>query len=159
MKHSCTRGWLNISPWFFAAHQAAARPWHSLAHWELCLIWRYVIGHVRVPKTLTFKMRPSAQPLLWKWVFICMRIEKHFRIKGWALNLVLIQRPGGTRKWPISKVEEISLAFFGFLQSQFSIWPKEHCHLTKSSACKAQEVNVQGARLDGCMGTSFQTTV
>ena len=25
-----------------------------------------VIGHFRVPKTLTFKMRPSAQPFLWK---------------------------------------------------------------------------------------------
>ena len=28
----------------------------------LCLI-----GHFRVPKTLTFKMRPSVQPFLWKW--------------------------------------------------------------------------------------------
>ena len=27
-----------------------------------------VIGHFRVPKTLTFKMRPSAQPFLWKWL-------------------------------------------------------------------------------------------
>ena len=27
-----------------------------------------LIGHFRVPKTLTFKMRPSAQPFLWKWV-------------------------------------------------------------------------------------------
>ena len=26
------------------------------------------IGHFWVPKTLTFKMRPSAQPFLWKWV-------------------------------------------------------------------------------------------
>ena len=26
-----------------------------------------VIGHFRVPKTLTFKMRPRAQPFLWKW--------------------------------------------------------------------------------------------
>ena len=25
-------------------------------------------GHLRVPKTLTFKMRPSAQPFSWKWV-------------------------------------------------------------------------------------------
>ena len=51
-----------------------------------------------------------------KMSFICMRIEKHFHIKGWALDLVLIQRPGETRKWPISKVEEISLALFGLLQ-------------------------------------------
>ena len=38
--------------------------------------------------------------------FICMRMKNHFHslfhIKGWAPNLVLIQRPGGTRKWPIS---------------------------------------------------------
>ena len=26
------------------------------------------VGDVRVPKTLTFKTRPSAQPFLWKWV-------------------------------------------------------------------------------------------
>ena len=28
--------------------------------------------------------------------FICMRMKNIFHIKGWALNLVLIQRPGGT---------------------------------------------------------------
>ena len=27
-----------------------------------------IIGHFRVPKTLTFKMRLGAQPFLWKWV-------------------------------------------------------------------------------------------
>ena len=27
-----------------------------------------LVGHFRVPKTLTFKMRPSAQLFLWKWV-------------------------------------------------------------------------------------------
>ena len=27
--------------------------------------------------------------------------ENHFHMKGWALNLVSIQRPRGTRKWPI----------------------------------------------------------
>ena len=37
-----------------------------------------------------------------KMSFICMRMKNHFHIKGWALNLVLIQRPGGTRKWSIS---------------------------------------------------------
>ena len=36
-----------------------------------------------------------------KMSLICMRMKNHFHIKGWALNLVLIQRPGGTRKWPI----------------------------------------------------------
>ena len=33
--------------------------------------------------------------------FICMRMKNYFHIKGWALHLVLIQRPGATRKWPI----------------------------------------------------------
>ena len=33
--------------------------------------------------------------------FICMRMKNNFHIKGWALNLVLIQRPGETRKSPI----------------------------------------------------------
>ena len=34
--------------------------------------------------------------------FICMRIKNHFHTKGWALNLVLIQRSWRTRKWPIA---------------------------------------------------------
>ena len=32
-----------------------------------------------------------------KMSFICMRMKNHFHIKGSALNLVLIQRSGGTR--------------------------------------------------------------
>ena len=36
-----------------------------------------------------------------KMSFICMKMKNHFHIKGWALSLVLIQRLGGTRKWPI----------------------------------------------------------
>ena len=35
---------------------------------ELKNISQNWIGHFRVPKTLTFKMRPSAQLFLWKWV-------------------------------------------------------------------------------------------
>ena len=47
-------------------------------------------------------MRPRAQPFLWKCMsFICMRMKHNFHIKGWAPNLVLIQRRGETRKWPI----------------------------------------------------------
>ena len=36
-----------------------------------------------------------------KMSFICMRMKNDFHIKGWAPTLVLKQRPGGTRKWPI----------------------------------------------------------
>ena len=49
-----------------------------------------VIGHFRVLKGTTF---------LVKMIFICKRMKTHSHIKGWALNLVLIQRPGVTRKW------------------------------------------------------------
>ena len=31
-----------------------------------------------------------------------MRMKNHFHIKGQALNLVLIQRSRGTRKWPVT---------------------------------------------------------
>ena len=47
-------------------------------------------------------MRPGAHPFLWKCMdFICMTMKNHFHIKGEVFNLVLIQRPGGTKKWPI----------------------------------------------------------
>ena len=59
------------------------------------------IGHFPDPKTLTFKMKPSAQPFLVEMSFICMRMKNHFHIKGWAPSLVLKQRPRGTQKWPI----------------------------------------------------------
>ena len=32
--------------------------------------------------------------------FICMRMKSHVHINSWAFNLVLIQGPGLTRKWP-----------------------------------------------------------
>ena len=38
---------------------------------EGMLFWKkddFSIGHLRVPKTLTFKTSPSGQPFLWKWV-------------------------------------------------------------------------------------------
>ena len=68
------------------------------------------MGHFRVQKTLTFKMRPSAQPFFVKIIFICTRMKNHFHIKGWALNLVLIQRLGRTRKWPTRRW--VSIFFF-----------------------------------------------
>ena len=48
--------------------------------------------------------------------FICMRMKNHFHIKGWAPNLVLIQRPGGTRKWPI--------LFAAFMQIRLWVTPQ-----------------------------------
>ena len=50
------------------------------------------IGHVCVPKTLTFNEAKCISNLV-KMSFICMRMKNPFHIKGWPLNLVLIQRP------------------------------------------------------------------
>ena len=49
-----------------------------------------------------FQNEAKCTTFLVKMSFICMRTKYHFHIKSWALNLVLIQRPEGTRKWPVS---------------------------------------------------------
>ena len=53
------------------------------------------------PKTPHFQHEAKCTTFLVKMSFICMRIKNHFHIKGWALNLVLIQRSGRPRKWLI----------------------------------------------------------
>ena len=53
-------------------------------------------------KSPHFQNEAKCTTVLMKTSFICIRIKNHFQIKGWALNLVLIQRPGGTRKWSIA---------------------------------------------------------
>ena len=77
-------------------------------------------------------MRPSTQPFLWKWVEICMRMKNHFHVKGWSLNLVLIQRPGGTRKWPIeiSMIQDFPLSHSsrGLTDAIFPL-VNSRCHL------------------------------
>ena len=55
-------------------------------------------------KNLHFQNGAKCTTFLVKMSFICKRMKNHFHMKGWALNLVLIQRSGGggrTRKWPI----------------------------------------------------------
>ena len=53
-------------------------------------------------KNSHFQYEAKCTTFLVKMSFICTRMKNYFHIKGWALNLALIQRPGGTRKWPIS---------------------------------------------------------
>ena len=72
----------------------------ELYFWLKNILYAIRIGHFRVPKTQTFKMRLGAQPFLWKWVLFAWE----WNIKGWAPTLVLKQRPGGTRKWPIRRL-------------------------------------------------------
>ena len=45
-----------------------------------------------------FQNEARCTTFLVKKSFICTRIKNDFHLKGWALNLVLTQRPGGTWK-------------------------------------------------------------
>ena len=63
--------------------------------------------NVKVNRPLPSSRKPHFQheakcaTFLVKISFICLRMENYFHIKGWALNLVLIQWSGRPRKWPI----------------------------------------------------------
>ena len=50
-----------------------------------------------------FQNEVKCTTFLVKISFICMRMKNLLHIKGWALNLVLIQRRGETRNWPIGQ--------------------------------------------------------
>ena len=69
----------------------------------LCLSVSIVVFKRPLPSSKNPHFRNDAKctTFLVKMSFVCMGINNHFHFKGWALNLVLIQRPGGTRKWPI----------------------------------------------------------
>ena len=43
-----------------------------------------------------------------------MRMKNDFHIKGWTPTLVLKQRPGGTRKWPIEWPQDLAIDMFIF---------------------------------------------
>ena len=63
---------------------------------------RLSIGHFRVLKILTFKMRPSAQPFIWKWVLFAWEWKITSISKAEHLTSFWYRGPGGTRKWPIT---------------------------------------------------------
>ena len=54
-------------------------------------------------KNPRFQNEARCTTFLVKMSFICMRMKNDFHIKGRAPTLVLKQRPGGTRKWPIGR--------------------------------------------------------
>ena len=55
-----------------------------------------------------FQNEAKCTTFLVKMSFICIRMKNHFHVKGWALNLVLIETPGGTQKWPIMEITEMA---------------------------------------------------
>ena len=54
--------------------------------------------------TPLFQNEVRCTTFLVKMSFICTRMKNDFHITGWAPNLVLKQRPGWTRKWPIERM-------------------------------------------------------
>ena len=92
-----------------------------LGHIVSLLIMRaYFIHLLNRKKTLTFRNETRCTTFLVKMSFICMRMKNHFHIKGWALNLVLIQRPGETRKWPIKLTNHI------YFTKSLLLFPRPH---------------------------------
>ena len=79
----------------------------KLTVYDVYLRWNFTAKRENKWATSEFK-NPHFQNeakctiFLVKMSFIYMRMKNHFHIKGWALDLVLKQRPGGTRKWPIA---------------------------------------------------------
>ena len=63
-------------------------------------------------KNPQFQNEAKCTTVLVKTPLISMRIKNHFHIKGWALKLVLIQRPGGTRKCPMKQVPHVAASVF-----------------------------------------------
>ena len=75
--------------------------WSNHYIWNLLSLLQAVrdsreIGHFRVPENPHFQKVAKCTTFPVKMSFTCMK--NRFHIKGWALNLVLIQRPVGTRK-------------------------------------------------------------
>ena len=100
-------GYRKIS-WFVSVSQinylpqpsASANNW-SARHRQItifCSTWTVPQGLNRRRCKSQFKVLKGTSFLV-KMIFICKRMKTHLRIKGWALKLVLIQRPGVTRKW------------------------------------------------------------
>ena len=56
--------------------------------------------HLPGSKTPHCQNKAKCTTRLGKMSFIYMRLKIYSHIKGWTLSLVLIQSPGGTRKWP-----------------------------------------------------------
>ena len=75
------------------------------------------IDHFWVPKNPHFQIETKCTTFLVTMSFIYMRMKNHFHIKGWAFNLVLIQRPRGTQKWPSWKENLV------VLQKSFKAFP------------------------------------
>ena len=64
-----------------------------------------------------FQKEAKCTAFLAKMTFICMRMKKHFHIKSWGLNVVLMQRPGGSRNGLLLTTVEPRLTATSVIQS------------------------------------------
>ena len=89
--------------------------WFLARKWGCLLVWPEArLGSLIKPVSTVYFMLGTLRTDLWsqgkcttvlvKMSFICMRMKNRFHIKGWTLNLVLIQRTGGTGKRPIGRL-------------------------------------------------------
>ena len=67
-----------------------------------------------------FQNEAKCETFVVKMSFICIIIENHFHINGFALSLVLKVRFFGTRKWPISKTAMVGCC-------KLSLYANESC--------------------------------
>ena len=79
-----------LSLWIWYGSRSSV--WHTKRIHDT---WK-VVGGGAFPSSINrhFQNEAKCTTFLVKMSFICMRMKSHFRIKGWALNLVLIQRLG-----------------------------------------------------------------
>ena len=71
----------------------------------------------------------------------CLQGKKnHFHIKGWAFNLVLIQRPWGTRQWPIMCPQESFFFYFHSVSIRLPIDPSPSHPGDKKVFCEADSL-------------------
>ena len=76
------------------------------------------IGHFRVPKILAFKMRPSSQPFLWKWVLFAREWKITSISKVEHLTSFWYRGPGEHGNGPLlwEGVAKRGLCFIVFIQ-------------------------------------------
>ena len=70
-------------------------------YWLLSIVIYQLSKPLPGSKNSHFQNEAKCATSFVKLSFICMRMKNRFHVKEWALHLVLIQRPGGTRKWPV----------------------------------------------------------
>ena len=84
---------------FGFAYSIAKRYQHGSSNLLWTSTWNRTLSSSKNPH---FQNEARFTTFLVKMSFICMRMKNDFHIKDWAPTLVLKQRPGGTRKWPIA---------------------------------------------------------